>query len=681
MAEMKTLNGYEIVDAAARERLDALEKAASAEGEASYTNLADPTSSDWKAGYRLNSSGTTTACSSCITTNFIPCVADDIIRIKGLNLMESTGGYVTCFDAAGNKVGDSVKLVSYPSTVTQVSDYEYIYTVGNANGSIYDWSANVARVRFSGALESAAKNVIITVNEEITEQDSSSVHEARIVSLENRVTVLEEGADSEETDTTVVPDYWQTAVDEAITKVKALQDEGGSDVVNFAWFSDMHYDGSSRYVKNVGVLCKAVMDACDIPLALMNGDSLTAGVLSTDDEVIANLEGTMDILAPIGDERLMLVRGNHDDVYGWYHPTGSYIEGSSVAYVNKVAPSKIWNKLHRPQAKDFRRVFGGDGTYFYLDNTPQKVRFVCLNGHYYDGEAVTDGTTKFMTTGFGTEQLDWLENVALAVDEGWGVVIATHAPVNSPTYLAQYSDGTAFCDIVNAHADSVIAIFSGHCHADKIFTGAVSCPNITVTCAADSTYDDTEADRTAGTATETVIDIVSINRATKTIHTTRLGVGSDREVSYTGGEHEDDGNQINLAGTITYDNRLNSSGVLKTSIGAAVTNYIPVMTGEVINIGGLDIMCDYLPDGANSPSIVIYSDTAGTKVAHTYPKSNPNAYSTADGVTTWMAFTCTPSGATSTTVTQMDAMTEGTQYYIRICGTPINGEEIIVTKG
>ena len=363
--------------------------------------------------------------------------------------------------------------------------------------------------------EDMIKDTVITINEEITTNSGSS--------------------DSDAEDITVVPEYWQTAVDEAITKVKALQDEGGNDVVNFVWFSDAHHH--LEYIKNIGVLSKAVMDACDIPLALMNGDTLTAGVLSTDDEVISGLEETMNVFAPIGDERLMLVRGNHDDVYGWYHPTGSYVEGSSVAYVNKVAPEKIWNALHRPQATDTRRVFGGDGTYFYLDNTPQKVRFVCLNSCYYDGEAITDGTTKVMSGGFGTEQLDWLENVALAVNEGWGVVVAFHIPPIS-AYASQYvsEDYTRVRSIITTAADRMIAVFCGHMHRDIAYTDDLPCPIVVVTCAADSTYDSTEADRTAGTATETAIDIVSINRATKTIHTTRLGVGSDREVSYTGGE-------------------------------------------------------------------------------------------------------------------------------------------------
>lgn len=171
------------------------------------------------------------------------------------------------------------------------------------------------------------------------------------------------------------------------------------------------------------------MDSCDIPLALMNGDTLTAGVLDTDTSVINTLNDAMKLYEPIGMDRLMLVRGNHDDVYG---------ESGGVSYVNKVAPSKIWNKLHRPQANDFRRVLGGDGTYFYLDNIPQKVRFICLNSHFYDGDAVTNGTTQAMTFAFGATQLEWLENKALAVENDWSVVITFHAPTIAD-YASKFS--------------------------------------------------------------------------------------------------------------------------------------------------------------------------------------------------------------------------------------------------
>lgn len=329
-----------------------------------------------------------------------------------------------------------------------------------------------------------------------------------------------------------VPTYWQDAVAAAAAKVKALQDAGGADVVNFVWFSDLHYAPTSAYIANIGNLAATIMDACSIPLALMSGDTMSAEPVANEATLLAWLEGAASLLAPIGKDRLLQIRGNHDDVYG------SYTSGSNTSYyVNKVAPAKIWNRLHRQQAQDFRRVFGGDGTYFYLDNIPQKTRFICLNGHLYTGPAITAGTTGAMTGGFGAAQLEWLETVALDVENGWSVIISTHVPpaaqaINGTTYLAQIPDGADFREIVNASTADIIGIFCGHCHVDAAVVWDLSCPIVTITCAINTPYDDATADRVAGTATETALDIVTINKATKTINMTRLGIGNDRSYTY-----------------------------------------------------------------------------------------------------------------------------------------------------
>ena len=59
----------------------------------SYTNLADPTSTEWMAGYRLNSSSNPVAANATYLTNYIPCQEGDVIRVKGLNVCVVNGNY------------------------------------------------------------------------------------------------------------------------------------------------------------------------------------------------------------------------------------------------------------------------------------------------------------------------------------------------------------------------------------------------------------------------------------------------------------------------------------------------------------------------------------------------------------------------------------------------------------
>lgn len=524
-----------------------------------FTNLADPASSEWLTGQRINSSGVLTAYTGSDAellklTNLIPIADVQDVHIKGIDLFDGTvangNNYnrVYWYDADKNRLltqnlaGGEMKAEVYEQSADYDSDVTIIHVDDCTAyyGALQNGAAQY--IRFGGlrTVETDA-DIAITCDQNITYSTGgyawrntghvfvSADYEDRIVALETeaesqaeRLTELEKGFSQE--DTSALPDYWTDAVDVAVSKVKAVQGAGGKDVVNFVWLSDLHYSPGDVYTRNIGHLCAEMMERCNIPVTIMNGDTLTAGVLESDGDVLNTLDGAMNLLAPIGTDRLLLVRGNHDDVYGSY--------ADANYYVNKVAPAKIWDKLHRPQAMDFRRVFGGDGTYFYLDNVPQKVRFVCMNSHFYEGEAITSGTEKIMTTCFGIEQLEWLENVALAVASDWRVIITTHVPVNNLYYLEQYSDGAAFCNIIDTTTADVVAIFSGHCHADTVYTSGSRCPNITITCAGNTPYDATEATRTPGTSTETAIDVVSINMNTREINLVRLGVGSDRSYTY-----------------------------------------------------------------------------------------------------------------------------------------------------
>lgn len=397
-------------------------------------------------------------------------------------------------------------------TAADISDVE-IY-LNDKDGAVEPAWYDTGMAWSAGGGSGGSADLVIQVNE----------NTAAIAELENVVENLESGSGS-----VVVPTYWQNAVNSVVSKVKTLQDVGGADVVNFCWFSDLHYVPTSEYTKNVGKLCAAVMNECDIPFTLFTGDTTAADVFANENILLEYLRDAADMLAPIGAENLLQIRGNHDDVYG---------SSGSTSYVNKVAPQKIWNAMHREGAKDFRRVYGEHGTYFYVDNVPQKVRFICLNSQFYNGAAITNGTTGAMTGGFGTEQLNWLSDVALDVPSDYGVIIALHIPPTAKTingntyYLSQLSDGADFRTIINATTADLIAIFAGHCHADAIVTGDLPCPILTITSAVNTPYDADWSTRVAGTATETVIDVVSINKAAKTINCTRLGYGSDRSTSY-----------------------------------------------------------------------------------------------------------------------------------------------------
>lgn len=137
---------------------------AKASADSEYTNLADPASEDWANDSRLNSSASVVSCSGGCVTNWIDCSAGDVIRISGLNILDSTAGYMAFIKVDGTGY-EATKCASYPDHFTQ-TDGVIAYTIYSiVSSATENWQG---KIRFSGALTAdSAENIVITVNQEI----------------------------------------------------------------------------------------------------------------------------------------------------------------------------------------------------------------------------------------------------------------------------------------------------------------------------------------------------------------------------------------------------------------------------------------------------------------------------------------------------------------------------------
>lgn len=254
-----------------------------------------------------------------------------------------------------------------------------------------------------------------------------------------------------------VPDYWQDAVNDVIATVKSHQDKAGVNAVTFALFSDIHY-GSNH--GNTGKLAAAVMDECDIPFAVFNGDAVRSSVASSADEIEADFEAVREMLSPIGSDRLIQTVGNHD---------GNWGTANGVSYAYNFSPEKLYNRIFRPQANNYDRVFSDDGSYFYVDDKARKVRFIVLNSvwcKYEENEDGTAVTSKQNNYGFGQQQIDWLAETALNFSEdGWSVVIASHVPI-----IDMYNDTMRDISIIRG----VLTAFANKSTYTGTYEGTVS---------------------------------------------------------------------------------------------------------------------------------------------------------------------------------------------------------------
>lgn len=129
-----------------------------------YKNWLDTTDADFASGYRLNSSGGTTALSGSFASGYIAAKKGDVIRVYAPEC-DYSGTYgseyvaMTLYDADKNKLQPR-----YIADMTLTNNgHGWVYTIGTHAS---DQADSVAYIRVGGQPEDAA-GVVVTINEEI----------------------------------------------------------------------------------------------------------------------------------------------------------------------------------------------------------------------------------------------------------------------------------------------------------------------------------------------------------------------------------------------------------------------------------------------------------------------------------------------------------------------------------
>lgn len=337
-----------------------------------------------------------------------------------------------------------------------------------------------------------------------------------IAELSNRVIALETGSGS-----ITVPTFWQSAVDVCISKIKALQ--VGRNCITFPFFSDNHQRNG-----HAGILIAHIMKECNIPYCFFGGDSISNGYIDSEATMIAQDKAFDIIMSYIPNGRFCRAVGNHD---GYWNVSSA--TGDEYHYTRE----QVYELFLREESIAQNKHFGDDGTYYYIDDIASKVRWVVLN---------TNGGSVDST------QITWLQNTALSFAEsGWAVVFISHQPISNH-YHANISNAAEVRTVVSnyingssANKADIVGWFSGHIHRDRIYTGVAAnttndsvgatMPFKQVTITSDHTgiaYDDSTKHTVANDDQSHAIDFVTINKSTRTVNITRLGIGSDRSYTY-----------------------------------------------------------------------------------------------------------------------------------------------------
>lgn len=304
----------------------------------------------------------------------------------------------------------------------------------------------------------------------------------------------------------VIPDYYfdNHYLD---NRVKAIQDaiaECDSGCETFFWITDMHWEPELN-TRLSPPLIKYISSKTGINRVLNGGDLGNSHVIR--ENAIAQLKSA------IGSNNVYTVTGNHEmyDVSRYERP---YL--------------RVAEELRGHNADI---VYGGDNeSFFYFDNASNKTRYIGLAsyGCYRDEEYESCYTF---------EQLAWLNNVALNVENGWTVVIFSH----SLYYVHYVSDklvinllgASSFIDAIDNYKGKgiVACVLMGHAHRDRLHIGSTGVPYIISASDQHETYHgDINVERIPGTISEQHFEVVVVNKGKRTVKL--FSVGSNARDGY-----------------------------------------------------------------------------------------------------------------------------------------------------
>ncbi|MDD6678459.1 MAG: metallophosphoesterase [Firmicutes bacterium] len=223
------------------------------------------------------------------------------------------------------------------------------------------------------------------------------------------------------------------------------------------------------------------------------------------------------------------------------------------------------------------RIHGPLGKYYgYFDNSRQKIRYILLDT--CEIRRTGDNSTGYdFEYGMNQEQIQWLRDTLLSVEEGYHVLVIGHCPVESSmdwTYSGYTEEGSTYknlqivSDLLQAFANhrvfegqkdangnryalnvggvlreflscpadftgakgALAAYIHGHMHVDRLYSvGGVRYISVGPDACC---QDDTAVTRQSGTVSESLLDAVVMDPAQRKLTLIRIGAGNSATVTY-----------------------------------------------------------------------------------------------------------------------------------------------------
>ena len=316
--------------------------------------------------------------------------------------------------------------------------------------------------------------------------------------------------------------------------------------VSFFFITDPHFYSNAG---NSDKLINYIQGKTGIELTLHGGDMIRAyGSIDDIKTDVASWNSWKEHASKI----VLAVSGNHDlTIKKSDHEVIGYTLSDGYKY----------NAITRHEETLPNIVLAGAGkNYWYADNKQQKTRFIGL-----DVFEMRNGNAKMGwedNYGAKTEQLKWLVNTALKVEDNWKIVIMQHCPIdpnmegvtpqvnpvwnilsayqnkNKVTITNIVDDTTSFDVDFTQSKGKIILDLSGHQHVDnETYNNGI----LSINTLCDAYYNDDPnytKNRSIGTINEQAFDVVSIDYDNEIIYCVRIGAGASeiRKYNFSGQE-------------------------------------------------------------------------------------------------------------------------------------------------
>ncbi|WP_026525941.1 metallophosphoesterase [Butyrivibrio sp. MB2005] len=166
---------------------------------------------------------------------------------------------------------------------------------------------------------------------------------------------------------------------------------------------------------------------------------------------------------------------------------------------------------------------------YFVDYEKQKLRLVFIDS-FDPKDAVRYG--------FSEDCIKWLDDSLRSTPAGYLAVVFSHVPplVRLQAWAKDIRNRHQLMEVLNKHADRIMAYFNGHNHCDLLFNDLHNgqFPVISVNCAKCEYFLEHKPEgavvpeRRLGDRTQESFDIMQIDSQKKIIYLTRFGAGADR---------------------------------------------------------------------------------------------------------------------------------------------------------